>query len=157
MPTKQGLPQRLTPARNTIGEDNMEKGHDGKSKDDDESLLTTDLVDLDLSTNIIPDYRFMTSNHFDNFSDGKFIGRSFLARFVIGRSFLARSQSFAIVVALSTVFHEVCQELPGCRPGRPWSSLSIAASQLWCYCCSSCYHGNGHPLASISRNCWYEC
>lgn len=95
----------VAPLRNTVGEDDMEKGHDGKSKDNDELSSTTETVELDLSHNTTPDYRLMTSilvgDFFHNFSDGIFIGASFLLC----------SQSFAIAVSLSTVFHELCQEL----------------------------------------------
>ncbi len=95
----------VAPVGNTIGDDHMEEGHDGKAKDSDELASTTETVELDSSNSIIPDYRLMTSilvgDFFHNFSDGIFIGTSFLVC----------SQSFAIAVALSTVFHELCQEL----------------------------------------------
>ena len=95
----------VAPVGTPIGEDHVEKGHDGKSKDSDELDSKTKTVEVDSPTNIIPDYRLMTSilvgDFFHNFSDGIFIGTSFLVC----------SQSFAIAVALSTVFHELCQEL----------------------------------------------
>ncbi|KAI2489197.1 ZIP Zinc transporter [Fragilaria crotonensis] len=113
----------VAPVGNTIDEDNMEKGHDGKSKANDE--LSAETVQLDVSTKVTPDYRLMTSilvgDFFHNFSDGIFIGTSFLVC----------SQSFAIAVSLSTVFHELSHQLVNylmltnqCRLS-PWKALVL--------------------------------
>lgn len=88
-------------------EGEVEKVVDGNSKEELEmrSSGTTTTDDQDSSTSITVDYRLMTSvlvgDFFHNFSDGIFIGTAFLVC----------SQSFAIAVAMSTVFHELCQEL----------------------------------------------